>query len=57
MTVAGWMGVAAFDDGRRAEAVPYLETVLRFAPDDVSANERMACWYLDQGAFGEAQVR
>ena len=52
--VAGWLGVTTFDGGRRDDAVPYLETVLRFTPDDVSANERMARWYLDQGAFEEA---
>jgi len=54
VVVATWLGVTAFDGGRRADAVPYLETVLRFAPDDVSANERMARWYLDQGAFDQA---
>ena len=52
--VATWLGVTAFDSGRRAQALPYLETVLRFAPDDVSANERMARWFLDQAAFEEA---
>ena len=52
--VATWLGVTTFDGGRRADAVPYFETVLRFAPDDVSANERMLRWHLDQGAFAEA---
>ena len=49
VNVARSLGIASFDAGRRAEALPYLETVVRYAPGDVAANARLARWYADQG--------
>jgi DNA segregation ATPase FtsK/SpoIIIE-like protein len=47
--VARWMGIAAFDGGRRIDAIPYFEALLEFAPFDEVANERLARTYLEQG--------
>ena len=47
--VARWMGLATFDQGRRDQALPYLETLLRFRPDDLAANARLARYHLDAG--------
>lgn len=49
LEVATWMGLNAYDAGRRDQAVPYLETVVRLAPDDLRANARLAQLYLDRG--------
>src|SRR6056297_3532093 len=48
LEVATWMGLNAYDSGRRDQAVPYLETVVRLAPDDLGANARLARIHLDR---------
>src|SRR6056297_331194 len=48
LEVATWMGLNAYDAGRREQAVPYLNTVVRYAPDDLRANTRLARLYLDR---------
>lgn len=52
--VATWLGISAFDGGRRADALPFLETVVRYVPNDVGANERLARWHLGRGELEEA---
>lgn len=47
--VARWMGVAAYDGGRRVAAIPYFVALLEFEPFDSIANERLARTYLEQG--------
>lgn len=47
--VATWMGLNTYDAGRREQAVPYLETVVRYDPSDLGANARLAHLYLDRG--------
>jgi tetratricopeptide (TPR) repeat protein len=47
--VARWMGIAAFDGGRRTEAIPYFEQLLVLAPFDLTANERLARTYIEGG--------
>jgi len=54
VATATWLGVTAFDAGRSEEALPYLETVLRYAPDDVGARDRLAQWHLNRGEDAEA---
>ena len=54
VTTATWLGVTAFDAGRREEALPYLETVLQYAPRDVGTRDRLATWHLDRGEDAEA---
>jgi len=54
--VASWLGISTYDGGRRADALPYLETVIRYAPDDIGANERLARWHLGRGGLEEALV-
>lgn len=52
--VATWMGVNAYDAGRGEQATTYLETVVRYAPNDLRANTRLARLYLDRGEPLEA---
>ncbi len=47
--VARWMGIAAYDGGRRVDAIPFFVALLEFAPFDPIANERLARTYLEQG--------
>jgi DNA segregation ATPase FtsK/SpoIIIE-like protein len=47
--VAEWMGLNAFAAGRSDDAVPFFETVLRYRPDDLAANDRLARVYLERG--------
>ena len=49
VSVARSLGITSFDAGRRAEALPYLETVVRYAPGDLAANARLAQWYAERG--------
>jgi tetratricopeptide (TPR) repeat protein len=54
LEVAEWMGVIAFDAGRRDESVAYLETVLRFDSGHLAANARLARYRLDRGELDAA---
>jgi tetratricopeptide (TPR) repeat protein len=54
VSVARSLGIATFDGGRRADAVPYLETVVRYVPNDVAASARLAMWHVERGEYALA---
>lgn len=54
LEVARWMGYSVHDEGRYADAQPYLDTVLRLEPGDVGANTRLARYHLDRANVVDA---
>lgn len=48
------LGISAFDAGRRADALPYLEAVIRYAPGDLAASARLAQWHTERGEHEQA---